>query len=151
MNRRMTDNTMPYMRLIVCVYALVAWYNSLVDPGSRLYKVAMYSDGSNLLWIMALMAAITLTDTIINDWTPDSITAFGKTINLNWKRVLIKRHYVLILMGGCYWAQPFVAERGSRPVESVAYFLWAGMACMIVAVLDAKQRSRDLECLKTDR
>ena len=149
MNRRLPDHTLSLFRFSLAGNAVVSWYSGMVDPGSRLFKIGQYADGNSLLWLMAFFAVAVMADTILNDWTSDVIK-FGRTeFNLNWRRAFTKRHYLLVGLACCYWAQPYVASRAARPVESLAYFIWVGFTVFVVAFLDAKQRSRDIECLKT--
>lgn len=151
MNRRLPDHTLSLFRFVLAGNAVVSWHSSMVDPGSRLFKVGQYADGNLLLWLMALFALAIMFDTVLNDWSSDVIKFGRRTVNLHWRRAFSRRHYLLVGLACCYWAQPYVASRASRPVESLSYFIWAGFTVLIVAFLDAKQRSRDSECLKTAR
>ena len=149
MNRRLPDHSLSLFRFTLAGNALVSWYNSQVDPGSRFFKIGQNVDGGTLMWLMALFALAIMVDTILNDWTKDVIRFGRREINLHWRRAFTKRHYLLVGLACCYWAQPYVALRAGRPVESLATFAWVGLTIFVLAFFDAKQRSRESQCLKT--
>ena len=147
--RRLSDHTLSVFRVTLAGNAIASWYNSQVDPGSRFFKIGQSPDGGVLMWLMALFAVSIILDTILNDWTKDLIHVCGREVRLHWRRAFTKRHYLLVGLACCYWAQPYVALRAGRPVESLATFAWVGITIFVLAFFDAKQRSRDAQCLKT--
>ena len=149
MRRRLSDHTLSVFRVTLAGNAIASWYNSQVDPGSRFFKIGQSLDGGVLMWLMALFAVSIILDTLLNDWTKDIIRFGRHEIRLHWKRAFTKRHYLLVGLACCYWAQPYVALRAGRNVESLATFAWIGFTIFVLAFFDAKQRSRDAQCLKT--
>ena len=149
MRRRLSDYTLSVFRVTLAGNAIASWYNSQVDPGSRFFKIGQSLDGGVLMWLMALFAVSIILDTVLNDWTKDVIRFGRREVRLHWKRAFTKRHYLLVGLACCYWAQPYVALRAGRPVESLATFAWVGITIFVLAFFDAKQRSRDAQCLKT--
>lgn len=149
MNRRLPDHALSTARGILAGNALIAWHSAMVDPGSRLFKVAQSVDGAYLLWGMALFAVAILVDAILNDWTPNVIRFGRLTSNLHWARGFNGRHWLLVGLAACYGAQPVAALLTGNKMESLPYFTWYPVTILIVAFQDAKQRSRESECLKT--
>lgn len=149
MMRRVSDYTLSVFRVTLAGNAIASWYNSQVDPGSRFFKIGQSLDGGVLMWLMALFAVSIILDTVLNDWTKDLIRVCGHEVRLHWRRAFTKRHYLLVGLACCYWAQPYVALRAGRPVESLATFAWVGLTIFVLAFFDAKQRSRDAQCAKT--
>lgn len=149
MMRRISDYTLSVFRVTLAGNAIASWYNSQVDPGSRFFKIGQSIDGGVLMWLMALFAVSIILDTVLNDWTKDLIHVCGREVRLHWRRAFTKRHYLLVGLACCYWAQPYVALRAGRPVESLTTFAWVGFTIFVLAFFDAKQRSRDAQCLKT--
>lgn len=149
MRRRITDYTISVFRVTLAGNAIVSWYNSQVDCGSRFFKIGQSLDGGVLMWVMALFAVSIILDTLLNDWTKDTICIRGFQFKLHWRRAFTKRHYLLVGLACCYWAQPYVALRAGNNVESLATFAWIGFTIFVLAFFDAKQRSRESQCLKT--
>jgi hypothetical protein len=112
------------------------------DPHSHLFRVAMTSDGATLLWVMGMFGVAIVLDVFINDWTPERIKIGSVTFRLAWRRAFQHRHFLFIALAFCYAAQPYVAERGGYGVSLLIFFYWNSLQNIVIAFLDAKQRTR---------
>ncbi|KAK1548192.1 hypothetical protein Q3G72_001039 [Acer saccharum] len=111
MRQRLHDNFPALCRLYAGGDAVVSWYNSVNDPSSHLFKVAMTPDGSTLLWFMGIVGVAIIFDVLINDWTPDWVHIGPFSLQLTWHRAFQYRHFLFVALAMCYAAQPYVAAR----------------------------------------
>lgn len=140
--QRLNDHFPALCRLYAGGDAIVSWYNSLQDPSSHLYQVAMTRDGSILLWVMGIAGAAVVLDVLLNDWTPERITWGRLSYRLAWRRAFRYRHLIFVLLAFCYAAQPYVAEKGGYGVSLLVFFYWNSFQNIAIAFFDARQRSR---------
>lgn len=140
--QRLNDQFPALCRLYAGGDALLSWYNSMNDPTSGLFKIAKNPDGGLALWIMGVVGAMIVLDVLINDWTPDTIKVGGKTWKISWKRAWDQRHYLFIVLTFCYAVQPYLADRGGFVVALPNFFYWNALQNLIIALFDAKHRSR---------
>lgn len=144
MQKRLNDFAMPLLRLYAGGDALVSWYNSVNIPSSPLFRIGLTEDGSILLWVMALTGATVILDVLINDFTPPEIRIGKRTFPLQWARAFKYRHLLFVILAFCYAAQPYVAEKAGYGVSLLVFFYWNSFQNIIIAFLDAKQRSRSI-------
>lgn len=142
MMRRLYDHFPALCRLALGINAIVSWYSATHDTGTQLYQIAGTADGGALMWIMATVGALLVVDVIINDWTPDFIRLGHIRFRLYWRRAFKYRHFLFATLAFCYAAQPYVAEMRGSGVSLLIFFYWNSFLNLVVALLDAKQRSR---------
>lgn len=142
LRQRLNDHFPALCRLYAGGDAMVSWYNSISDPGARLFSIARTQDGGVLLWIMALAGLVIVLDVVINDWTPDFIRIGRRQFNISWQRGFEYRHLLFVTIAFCYAAQPYVAEMGGYRVSLLLFFYWNCFQNLAIAFFDAKLRSR---------
>ena len=117
--------------------AIVSWYVAMTDPRALMHLVASTVNGAVLVWAVMLIGAWALVDAIINDVLP---------CRYRWPLALRQRHFILASMSFCYIAQLYIAVYTSRPASLLVYYTWNAAAIMVVAFIDATQRSKDQAC-----
>jgi hypothetical protein len=142
MMRRLHDHFPALCRLALGGNAIVSWYSAIHDTNSQLFQIARTADGGALMWIMAIIGAVLVIDVILNDWTPESIRVGSHRFRLYWHRAFRYRHFLFAGLAFCYAAQPYVAEMRGGGVSLLIFFYWNSFLNLVVALLDAKQRSR---------
>lgn len=140
--QRLNDHFPALCRLYAGGDAIVSWYNSISDPGAKLFSIARTQDGGILLWIMALAGMAIVLDVFVNDWTPDFIRIGHRHFHLVWKKTFEHRHFLFVTIAFCYAAQPYVAEMGGYAVSLLLFFYWNCFQNLTIAFFDAKLRSR---------
>lgn len=145
LRQRLQDHFPALCRLYAGGDAIVSWYNSISDPGARLFSIARTSDGNVLLWIMALAGLAVILDVIMNDWTPDFISIGHRNFRVAWQKAFRCRHLLFVTIAFCYAAQPYVAEMGGYRVSLLIFFYWNCFQNLAIAFFDAKLRSRSIE------
>jgi hypothetical protein len=140
--QRLHDHFPALCRLYAGGDAIVSWYNSVNDPHSHLFRIALTEDGAALLWVMALAGAAIILDVLVNDWTPASVRIGGRVFNISWRRAFKYRHLLFVVLAFCYAAQPYVAERAGYGVSLLIFFYWNSFQNIAIAFFDARQRSR---------
>lgn len=114
--------------------AIVTWYMAMTDPRSLMHIVASTDEGGALVWLLMLIGACAVVDAIVNDLAP---------ARFHWHVARRQRHFLLAVMAFCYIAQLYVAFYSFRSTGLLLYYLWNAGAIMLMACLDAHQRSRD--------
>lgn len=146
LRQRLNDYFPSLCRLYVGGDALLAWYNSVNEPGSRLFRLAgLNSDSAVLLWIMGFAGLAVIADVVVNDWTPDFIRIGHRKFHLAWQKAFVYRHLLFVTIAFCYAAQPFIAEMTGYGLSLVLFFYWNCFQNLAVGFLDAKLRSRSLQ------
>lgn len=130
------DRAGSVFRMYVGGNAIVTWYVAMTDPRSLMYLVASTRDGAILIWALMAVGAIAVLDAVINDFLPD---------RFHWRVALRQRHYILVAMAFCYIAQLYVEFNSLRSGGLLAYYLWNALTIMLVAFIDAHQRSQDAQ------
>jgi hypothetical protein len=142
--QRLQDHFPALCRLYAGGDAIVSWYNSISDPGAKLFSIARTQDGNMLLWIMAIAGLAVVADVIINDWTPEFILIGHRRFRLAWQKAFVHRHLLFVTIAFCYAAQPYVAEMGGYRVSLLIFFYWNCFQNLAIAFFDAKLRSRSM-------
>jgi hypothetical protein len=146
--QRLNDHFPALCRLYAGGDAMVSWYNSVMDPGAKLFRIAHTTDGGILLRIMALAGLAVVLDVLINDWSPDFIRIGHRHFRVKWKKAFEHRHMLFVVIAFCYAAQPYVAEMRGSAVSLVVFFYWNSFQNITIAFFDAKLRSRSLQWQK---
>jgi hypothetical protein len=149
MMRRLQDQFSPFVRFLLGGQALVTWYNAITNPDATLFIVASTPDGNIILWAMGLLGATMLLDLFVNDWTPDKFSIGRCTLQLNWRRSWVHRHWLFVGIAACYAAQPHLAEMAGQSVAVTLVCYWNSLTHMVAAFIDAGERSRRLWWAKT--
>lgn len=142
MRQRLQDQGLAVLRAYVAANALWSWYYGVNDPKAGLFAIGRYADGATLISLTGVIGLLLALDLLINDFTPDSTTVFGKQFKIAWKKAFQYRHIMFIVLAFCYAAQPFVAKMAGRAVSLVGFFYLHATFSLVVALLDAKLRSR---------
>lgn len=142
MRQRLQDQGLAVLRAYVGANALWSWYYGMNDPHAGLFAIGRYADGATLIGLLGIFGSLIVADVLINDWTPDSATVFGRQFRITWRKSFEYRHVIFILLAFCYGAQPFVAKMAGRSVSLVGFFYLHATFSLVVALLDAKLRSR---------
>lgn len=117
--------------------AIVSWYVAMTDPRSLLHLIASTPEGMVLAWAVMLVGAWALADAVINDVLP---------CRFRWPLALAQRHFILVGMAFGYIAQLYIAVSTGRPASLLVYYVWHTSVIMVVAFIDATQRSKDQAC-----
>ena len=144
MMRRLQDQFSPFVRFLLGGQAVVTWYNAVTNPQATLHAVASTNDGNIILWAMGLLGSIMLLDLFVNDWTPDKIRLGSRSLNLNWKRSWVHRHWLFVGIAACYAAQPHIADAVGQSNAVMLVCYWNSLAHIVAAFIDAGERSRRL-------
>ena len=142
MRQRLQDHALTVLRAYVGANAVWSWYYGTNDPHAGLFAIGRYADGAALIGFMGVIGALIILDVFINDWTPAQATLAGKRFRIAWRKAFEYRHLMFIFLAFCYGAQPFVAKMAGRTVSLVGFFYLHATFSLVVALLDAKLRSR---------
>lgn len=118
--------------------AIVTWFVGMTDPRSLMHLVASSTEGAVLIWLLMLVGMSVLLDAVINDFLPQ---------RFHWRIALRQRHFFLAAMAFCYVAQLYIAVANFRSTGLLLYYLWNASMIMLVAFIDAHQRSKDATCV----
>jgi hypothetical protein len=103
-----------------------------------MHVVASTSDGAALIWFLMVVGIAVLLDALINDFLPE---------RFRWRIAVRQRHFMLAAMAFCYVAQLYVAYYNFRSTGLLLYYLWNASTIMLIAFIDAHQRSKDASCV----
>jgi len=137
MNRRLSDHALSLLRFYIGGNAIVAWYNAVNDSRSLIAQTTNNSDATVFIWLMPVFGLCVVIDVLINDVMPKRFT---------WQRALSHRHLLLIGLGVCYFAQPFVSSMLHNESPLRLYYAWNTSIICLASFLDAKKRSREAQC-----
>lgn len=132
------DRSGSLFRLYMSGTALITGYIAFNDPRSLMFLLATITEGAILVWLLMLIGIVGVVDAVINDFMSE---------HFQIKITLHHRHFILAAMAFCYVAQLFVAFYHLRSTGLLFYYLWNAITLMVVAFIDAHQRSKDASCV----
>lgn len=118
--------------------AVLTWGMAISDASAMMHMVGGTAEGAILIWLLMFLGAATMVDAFLNDVLP---------ARFHWRVALRQRHFLLFALAFCYVAQLYVAFYGLRSTALLLYYLWNAGMLILVAFLDAHQRSKDATCV----
>lgn len=142
--RRLQDFSSPFIRFAMGGQAVITWHSATVNPQSTLHRLAITEDGSLLVWTMGICGMLMMLDLFVNDWSPNSVKFRKYALSIGWQRMWEHRHWLFIIIAGCWAAQPQVADITGQPISVMLVCYWNTLLNVIAAFIDAGERSRRL-------
>lgn len=142
--RRAQDQWSPYIRFVLGGQAVITWYSTFANPNATFHALSLTEDGGVFFWTIGLCGVLLLVDLFVNDWALTFKGAVRDPDSFGWKRIWQSRHWLFIVVAGCFAALPLIVDAfgQSDAVKLVCY--WYSVIYMIAAFIDAGERSRRL-------